>query len=398
MENQQAILLNSQLFAEILYSKMKAIFPAVSQLAYYEFRYGLNHYQPAGGWDSITLNSTDEIEDSIQSRSFFESIQIEVLSQSAPVLDPIIIKLCQMLFVGLVSGVYTSDWIFRFFTFDIRGFFFLIRTTYFSPKSISHLGSKPYQCFEQKQAELAHLFEIGYQQYQQANAEVDQALMRFVGSIIEKRGTPILLTFAGPTAAGKTEIVARLADFLVEKGYSCSTLEMDHFNKDRVYRDRHKQSIATIHFDLFQESMEALNRKEVVFIPQYDFYTSQSSHDENSQHRAGKKMLKIEPADVMFLEGNFPFHLPELNTFPALKIVYLAADDVRLRRKWKRDIDLRKKYQPLQFINRYFRTQFIRAEEIYRPFLEICDIAVETTEARLWVAPALQAEVGEESK
>ncbi len=65
--------------------------------------------------------------------------------------------------------------------------------------------------------------------------------------------------------------------------------------------------------------------------------------------------------------------------------MYLTDDPVRLKRKWKRDIDYRKKYNPRYLCNRYFRTQFLKAKTVYINQLEICDIAVDTTAATIWI-------------
>jgi hypothetical protein len=72
-----------------------------------------------------------------------------------------------------------------------------------------------------------------------------------------------------------------------------------------------------------------------------------------------------------------------------IKVVYLTDDPVRLKRKWIRDIDLRKKYEPTYFRNRYFKDQFIMAEIAFRPQLETCDICVDTTGAALWTTPEI---------
>jgi hypothetical protein len=67
--------------------------------------------------------------------------------------------------------------------------------------------------------------------------------------------------------------------------------------------------------------------------------------------------------------------------------VYLTDDPVRLKRKWKRDIDYRKKYEPTYFRNRFFKDQFIMAEIAYRPQMTVCDLVVDTSGAALWAAP-----------
>jgi uridine kinase len=89
------------------------------------------------------------------------------------------------------------------------------------------------------------------------------------------------------------------------------------------------------------------------------------------------------------MEGNFPFHIEEIARLIGIKVVYLTDDPIRLKRKWKRDIDYRKKYDPAYFRNRFFRTQFLRAEDIYRPLIQVCDIVVDTSGAALWVVPQI---------
>jgi uridine kinase len=88
--------------------------------------------------------------------------------------------------------------------------------------------------------------------------------------------------------------------------------------------------------------------------------------------------------DVICIEGNFPFLIEEVASLIDIKVVYLTDDPIRLKRKWKRDIDYRKKYEPTYFRNRFFKDQFIMAEIAYRPQLELCDLAVDTTGAALW--------------
>jgi len=83
--------------------------------------------------------------------------------------------------------------------------------------------------------------------------------------------------------------------------------------------------------------------------------------------------------------------LEEVVHLMGIKVVYLTDDHVRLKRKWKRDIDYRKKYEPTYFRNRYFKEQFIMAEVAYLPQLEVCDLAVDTTGASLWVTPEIAA-------
>ena len=99
-------------------------------------------------------------------------------------------------------------------------------------------------------------------------------------------------------------------------------------------------------------------------------------------------------ADVIFIEGNFPFQLPEISEAIGIKVVYLTDDPIRLKRKWKRDIDFRKKYDPTFFVNRYFKTQFLRGDDCYALQMKCCDIVVDTTGASLWVTPEIASILG----
>ena len=50
-------------------------------------------------------------------------------------------------------------------------------------------------------------------------------------------------------------------------------------------------------------------------------------------------------------------------------------------------MDYRKKYNEYYFRNRFFGTQFLRAEDCYRGQMQVCDVVVYTTGAELWTTP-----------
>ena len=162
-----------------------------------------------------------------------------------------------------------------------------------------------------------------------------------------------------------------------------TTIEVDNYLLDRDYRDDKPMGKESTHFELFMSSLIDILQGKKITIPRYDFIQATSSHDLNGNLKAGCVPLEIEPADIIFMEGNFPFHMDEISSLIGIKAVYLTDDPVRLKRKWKRDIDYRKKYDPAYFQNRFFRTQFLRAEECYLPLMKVCDIVVDTTGAAL---------------
>ncbi|MDO9087022.1 MAG: hypothetical protein Q7U53_12520 [Anaerolineaceae bacterium] len=385
-------------FSQLLFQKMVSINKGINHLELYEFQYALGNITPAKGWDSIAPEKKEQLQSNCTNPEFFSSIQLKSICNNKIVLDETLLQLTQMIMVGLVSDEYSIDWVNSHFYFDIRAFCFFIRTNYFNNTILEHFGNEPYCSFDPKQIHLESLQEIGYKEFKQANQEVDQALLQAISGLIQKSGIPVLLSLTGPTGAGKTEITERINEFLRNQGMQITTIEMDNFYKDREFRDGRVHDKHVIHFELFINAMQDLLNGKSVSIPRYNFYLATSSHDLNGNLRLGQIPLIIEPADVIFLEGNFPFHIPELSDLITLRIVYLTDDPIRLKRKWRRDIDYRKKYDPIAFVNRYFRTQFIRAQEIYLPLMEVCDLVVDTTGARLWMVPEKQKEIETGSK
>jgi uridine kinase len=167
---------------------------------------------------------------------------------------------------------------------------------------------------------------------------------------------------------------------------------MDNFLTDREHREStsiYTRGKAALHYGLFERSLKDITRGQKITIPRYNFIDATSSHDLQGNLKPGRVPLEIEPADIIFMEGNFPFLLKEIAPLIGIKVVYLTDDAVRMKRKWKRDIDYRMKYEPTYFRNRFFKEQFLMARNVYVPQMELCDMLVDTTGAALWVTPEI---------
>jgi len=381
------------IFSAILYEQMMRINPGIEDLELYEFRYALdNLYPKVGGWAGVVPDTRDQIERRVNSADFYTAIQIKPWSDGAIVLDSEIVRLTNMLFVGLATEEYPTEWVAERFYFDIRGFYFLHRTVYFTAAVLAHLGGRPFRRFEPKQKSLERAQDVGYKEFKAANAEVDWAFVEAVETLVAAKGAPMALAIAGPTAAGKTEVVERLRSNLEWAGRSVAAIEMDNFLTDRDQREA--KGIYTlgkdaIHLALLQQSLAAIGKGLRTVTPQYDSVRGISSHDLEGNLRPGRAPLELAPADIVFIEGNFPFLISEVAGLIGIKVVYLTDDAVRMKRKWKRDIDYRKKYEPTYFRNRFFREQFLMAEACYRPQMERSDLVVDTSGAALWTTPEI---------
>lgn len=391
------ILENPARFSAVLYERMCQLNAGIAELELYEFCYGLDHLSPQAGWQAVDCLKADSLLELIRQAQFYENVELKPKKDGRIVLDDRIVWLSRMLMVGLVTERYSLEWVNRYFYFDVRGFFFLVRTEYFPENIIARFGGEPFVRFTPMQKQLEAQQDLGFKEFNDANLAVNRAFIDALQALISARST-LLLTIVGPSAAGKTEIVTRLSRELNLTGKNITTIEMDNFFKDREFRDGKPLDERIIHFDLFRNCIDHLLHGQAARIPRYDFVEATSSHDLDGNLRSGQTMIEVAPADILLLEGNFPFHLPQIAPLIDIKTVYLTDDPVRLKRKWRRDVDYRKKYDPFYLCNRYFRTQFLRAQEVYLPMMETCDIVVDTTGAALWLTPAAAKAVKDDSR
>ena len=227
--------------------------------------------------------SPQEVEVKVHSLAFFDSIEIKPKVDGKIVLDKEISALTRMLFAGLVSGNYSGEWINKNFEFDPRGFNFLVRPNYVTPKVIEHLGGQAYRTFEQKQKSFGNQMYVGYKDFENANREVDEAFISAVMKLIHAKGTPYCLPLPVQPLPGKTEIVERLTHAIQKKGKTISSVEMDNFLTDRDQREaRGIGSLGREALALSTYLSRALNdlcQGKSVSIPRYNFIDATSSHD-----------------------------------------------------------------------------------------------------------------------
>ena len=179
--DQTNLLTQTEVFSERLYQKLSQLNAGIQELALYEFRYALELITPPLGWQTVTVEALNTLAERIQQPSFLTGVQFKPQRNGKTILDPSICHLTQQLFVGLVTEVYSKEWIDRLFYFDIRAFIFLIRTQYFDQAFFTHFGRKPYAQFDKNQSQLEKYQDVGYREFSQANLEVDSSLIQYPG-------------------------------------------------------------------------------------------------------------------------------------------------------------------------------------------------------------------------
>lgn len=377
-------------FSKKLYVKLSGMNSGVDGMELYEFRYALENFKPQNDdWASIQYPEKLIIEKLISNSDFYNKIKLKPKKKGKIILDKSISDLNRELFSGIAAEYYDLNWVDKYFYFDIRSFLFVPRTIYFTENVLDHLRQKPYLSFKTRQNDFGCFHGIGFKDFKMANKEIDQNLMNLISILSTKFSFPLVIALAGPTAAGKTEFAEYILNYFAENNKTINSVEMDNFFLDRDYRESMKNgsySKEGIHFDLFKECLIKLKSGKTCEIPTYDFKDGISSHDIRNNLKPGASTMEIDPSDIIYIEGNLPFLFDEIVPLIDIKIFYLTDDPIRLKRKWKRDIDFRKKYNSNYFCNRYFRTQHLKAKACYVGQLLTCDIAVDTTNGNIYIS------------
>ncbi|TYH92074.1 hypothetical protein ES332_A13G157400v1 [Gossypium tomentosum] len=143
---------------------------------------------------------------------------------------------------------------------------------------------------------------------------------------------PFIIGVAGGAASGKTTV----CDMIIQQLHDQRVVLV---NQDSFYHKLTEEELATVHeynfdhpdsFDTEKllDSMENLRHGQAVDIPNYDFKSYK-----NSVFPA----RRVNPSDVIILEGILIFHDPRVRELMNMKIFVDTDADVRLARRIRRD-------------------------------------------------------------
>lgn len=146
---------------------------------------------------------------------------------------------------------------------------------------------------------------------------------------------PVVIGIAGGSGSGKTTVLERIVDACGPEGIAV----LDH---DAYYRDLShvpKEDRATYNFDhpdaleteLMRAHLDRLIAGQSIEKPIYDFKT----------HRRREATQRIDPEPVIIIEGILVLAEPLLVERMDIRLFVDAADDIRLMRRIRRDMEER---------------------------------------------------------
>lgn len=138
---------------------------------------------------------------------------------------------------------------------------------------------------------------------------------------------PKLIAVVGASGSGKTTVARQLHAALDQIGKRTDLISMDSYYKAVGHPLNNYDRPAAFDFELMVEDLAQLKSGRAIDVPTYDFVT----------HRRQSAVVRVEPVDVVVVEGLFLYALDELlQHFDAR--IYLDVDpDLCFQRRFERD-------------------------------------------------------------
>lgn len=175
---------------------------------------------------------------------------------------------------------------------------------------------------------------------------------------------PLIIGIAGGSGSGKSTVSRRIADAL--RPASVAFLDMDAYYRDFGARPMEERMRVNwdhpdaFDLELLDTHLAALHRGEAIDKPVYDFV----------HHRRAPQTERIEPADVVVVDGFLLFVDARIRDRCDVKLFVDADADIRLVRRIRRDVTERGR--PLETIlDQYLATvqpmhlQFVEPSKRY---------------------------------
>jgi uridine kinase len=142
-----------------------------------------------------------------------------------------------------------------------------------------------------------------------------------------------IISVAGGTASGKTTLAHEL--HRVGGAERVQVIPLDSYYYDQSHLSLEERALTNYdHPDAFETKLlrhhlDALRNGHGIDVPVYNF----------ALHcREKKQVLRLEPVDVVIVEGILALHYPELREVYSYSVFVDTADELRLKRRLKRDV------------------------------------------------------------
>lgn len=146
---------------------------------------------------------------------------------------------------------------------------------------------------------------------------------------------PFIIGIAGGSGSGKTTIARKIFERCA--GIQILTLQLDHYYRDLAHLEPIERD--KVNFDhpdslempLLVKHVGLLANGEGIDRPTYEF----------ASHTRSSKVLRLDTAKVIIIDGIFALYSPEIRKHLSCSIFVDVSDDVRFIRRLQRDISER---------------------------------------------------------
>ncbi|AHI52851.1 uridine kinase [Spiroplasma culicicola] len=179
-----------------------------------------------------------------------------------------------------------------------------------------------------------------------------------------------IIIIAGGSASGKTTVATKIAGEIL-KSESVSHISMDSYYKDfsdLTFEEKQKLNFDhpnTIDIDLICKHLDDLKNWKSIEVPIYDF----------KKHAQSGKSIKVEPSDVVILDGILSLHVEQIRKKADIKIFIRTDDDIRFIRRMMRDTKERGRKLD-DVVNQYLTTVRPMYKYFVEPSIDNADIIV----------------------